>query len=119
MNLRKTLSFNCIRFPFYSSRISNISRSASCPGNLEKYRISKIANRQVLESIIEETLEYNQDNDPILKLFGVIIFNLWTTFTSKTSKILFEGKIKEITIRLMLHYIIHELFYTAKHLNLM
>ena len=119
MNLRKTFSFNIIPHSFRLSKDSRIKRSVSCPGDLEKYRISRIINRQVLESIIEETIEYNQDNDPILKLIGVIIFNIWTTITTKTNKILFEGKIKELTIRLTLYYIIHELFYTVKHLNLM
>lgn len=85
---------------------SSLRKISSCPGNLEKYKITKLINEQSIESVIEETVEIYQDNDPYLKLLTVFLF----TFTKAVK----TAKIKEVIIRMTIQYFIHECFHIIK-----
>lgn len=94
---------------------SSLRKISSCPGNLEKYRIAKLINEQSIESVIEETVEIYQDNDPQLKLLTLFLFTFRKIVNTNLKYKIIETKIKEVIIRMMIHYFIHDLFYMLKY----
>lgn len=93
---------------------SSIRKISSCPGNLEKYKIVKLINEQSIESIIEETVELNQDNDIYLKLITVFLGTFTKTMKTVINYTVVEAKIKEVIIRMTIQYFIHEFFHVIK-----
>ena len=93
---------------------SSLRKTSSCPGNLEKYKIAKLINEQSMESVIEETVEIYQDNDPYLKLLTVFLFTFTKTIKSNINYAIIEAKIKEVIIRMTIQYFIHEFFHVIK-----
>jgi hypothetical protein len=93
---------------------SSLRKISSCPGNLEKYKIAKLINEQSIESVIEETVEIYQDNDPYLKLLTVFLFSFTKAIKTTINYTIIETKIKEIIIRMTIQYFIHEFFYIIK-----
>lgn len=93
---------------------SSIRRISSCPGNLEKYRIAKLINEQSIESVIEETVEIYQNNDPQLKFLTLFLFTFRKLVNTNLKYKIIETKIKEVIIRTMIHYFIHDIFCMLK-----
>lgn len=84
---------------------SRIKKCSSCPANIEKF---KIIQSQIVESVVEESVEYSQTQDPIYKMLTVIILN-FMNFKE------LEIKITEITMKLIIQYMIHQLFMYSKY----
>ena len=95
---------------------NSLRKISSCPGNLEKYKISKILNEQSIQSVIEETVEIYQDNDPYLKLLTLLLFTFTKSVKTVMSYKMAESKIKEVIIRMTIQYFIHEFFHLLKPL---
>lgn len=93
---------------------SSLRKISSCPGNLEKYKITKLINEQSIESVIEETVEIYQDNDPYLKLLTVFLFTFTKAVKTAINYTIIEAKIKEVIIRMTIQYFIHECFHIIK-----
>lgn len=109
MKLFRGYSFNLV-----GAHKSSLRKISSCPGNLEKYKIAKLINEQSIESVIEETVEIYQDNDPYLKLLTVFLFTFTKNVKSAINFKIVEAKIKEVIIRMTIQYFIHEFFHIAK-----
>ena len=109
MKLFRISSLTLIRVPR-----SSLKKSSSCPGNLEKYRVAKLVNEQSIESVIEETVEIYQDNDPYLKLLTLFLFTFTKAIKTTINYTIIEAKIKEVIIRMTIQYFIHEFFYSIK-----
>lgn len=93
---------------------SSLRKISSCPANLEKYRVAKLINEQSIESVIEETVEIYQDNDPYLKLLTVFLFTFTKVINTAINYTIIEAKIKEVIIRMTIQYFIHEFFHIIK-----
>lgn len=109
MKLFRISSLNLIGVPR-----SSLRKISSCPGNLEKYKIAKIINEQSIDSVIEETVEICQDNEPYLKLLTVFLFTFTKAVKTSINYTIIEAKLKEIIIRMTIHYFIHEFFHIIK-----
>lgn len=92
---------------------SSLRKIASAPANLENY---KILNEQSIESVIGETVEIYQDNDPHLKLLTIFLFTFAKSIKTTIDYTIFETKIKEVIIRMTIQYFIHEFFNLIKPL---
>lgn len=92
----------------------SIRKIASCPGNIEKYKINKIINEQSLESVIEETVEIYQHNDSYLKLLTIFLFTFANSVKTSINYKIIQSKMKEVIIRMTIQYFIHEFFYSIK-----
>jgi hypothetical protein len=109
-----------MKFPIITPKksYSNLRKIVSCPGNLEKYKIEKIVSQQTMESLIEESIEYSSGNgDPSLKLITFLCLSLINSIKSSINYNIFQGKMKEIIIRMVIQYVIHELFYIVKTIS--
>ena len=93
---------------------SSLRKISSCLGNLKKYKIAKSINEQSIESIIEETVEIYQDNDPYLKLLTVFLFTFTKAIKTAINYTIIEAKIKEVIVRITIQYFIHEFFHVIK-----
>lgn len=95
----------------------SIRKIASCPGNIEKYKINKInkiINEQSLESVIEETVEIYQHNDSYLKLLTIFLFTFANSVKTSIDYKIIQSKMKEVIIRMTIQYFIHAFFYSIK-----
>lgn len=93
---------------------SSLRKISSCPGNLEKYRVAKLANEQSIESVIEETLEFYENNDSNFKLLSIFLFTFTKVMKTAMNYTIIEAKIKELIIRMTIQYFIHEFFHIIK-----
>lgn len=93
---------------------NSLRKISSCPGNLEKYKIAKLINEQSIESVIEETVEIYQDNDPNLKLLSIFLFTFTKVIKNKLNYKFIEARFEEIIIRMMIQYFVHEFFHVMK-----
>ena len=93
---------------------SSLRKIASAPANLQNYKINEILNEQSIESVIEETVEIYQDNDPNLKLLTVLLFTIIKSIRTTINYSIIQTKMQEIIIRLTIQYFIHEFFYLLK-----
>lgn len=96
-----------------------IIKSASCPAKLESLcnkRLSKVSSEESLDSLVEETTEliYHDDN---LKLVLLFFLNTILVFKKKMSINIYDIKIKEITTKLIVHYLFHQLFSYLESIN--
>ena len=75
-------------------------------------KILKSIKEQSMESAIDETIEWNQQNEPFLKLLSIFTLAVFRGINYNV----IEAKIKEIAIRMILHYFIHDAFLSLKYL---
>lgn len=75
------------------------------------YKIKKLIKEQTIESLIDESIEWNQQNEPFLKLLSIFMLAVFRGINYNV----IEAKIKEIAIRMILHYLIHEGVLSLKH----
>lgn len=109
-----------MKFPIVTPKksYSDLRKIVSCPGNLEKYKIEKIVSQQAMESLIEESVDYSGQNwDPSLKLITFLCLSLVNSIKTSINYNIFQSKMKEIIIRMIIQYFIHELFYVIKTIS--
>lgn len=76
------------------------------------HKILKLIKEQSVESVIDETIEWSQYNDPFLKFISIFMLSVCRGINYNV----IEAKIKEVMIRIILHYFIHDAFLSLKYL---
>lgn len=99
-------------------KINTMRKIVSCPANLERYKIEKIIKNQGIESLVEEIVEYSDNNDnSYFNLLSIFCLSLLKGITLNFNYKLAESKLKEIIIKMFIHYCIHEMFYIVKTIS--